>query len=194
MFVTRERANQRSGQDAVSLVRNNSCHKEEVVVHVQQITMVESIFLSLSHCLLDIFATGKHVSHRDKYGLETTTNLQSLHFHGAEKAIKLAEKYNDKDQRNLKRNCKTFSKVKCIQISCKKCLILNMFIIKSSVLEGNVSWDREVSVIKCPLHKGFVMSLSVISSVPEKSGGCREVSTIKDVCCKEVSLLAQETK
>ena len=63
-----------------------------------------------------------------------------------------------------------------------------MFIIKSSVLGGNVSWDREVSVIKCPLHKGFVMSLSVISSVSGKSGGCRDMSTIKDVCCKEVLL------
>ena len=105
--------------------------------------MTVSILLSLPHCLLN-FATGKHVNHRDKYGLETAANLQSLDFHGPEKAIKLAKKYNNKDQRNLKRNCKTLPKVKCIQISCKKCLILNVFIIKSSVLGGNVSWDRKV--------------------------------------------------
>ena len=118
--------------------------------------MVVSIFLSLSHRLLDIFATGKHVNHRDKYGLETATNLQSLHFHGPEKAIKLAKKQNNKDQRNLKSNCKILSKVKSIQISCKKFLILdNMSIMKSSVLGGNVSWDREVSAMKCPLHRGF---------------------------------------
>ena len=38
------------------------------------------------------FATGKHVNHRDKYGLEIPTNLQFLHFHGTEKTIKLAKK------------------------------------------------------------------------------------------------------
>ena len=35
---------------------------------------------------------------------------------------------------------------------------------------------REVSPIKFPLHRGFVMRV-----VPEKSGRCREVCTIKDV-------------
>ena len=54
--------------------------------------MTVSIFLSLSHCALDIFAAGKHVNHRDEYGLEIPANLQSLHFHGNEKAIKLAKK------------------------------------------------------------------------------------------------------
>ena len=49
------------------------------------------------------------------------------------------------------------SKVKYIPISCKKWLILDVSIIKSSVLGGNVSWDREVSAIKCLLHRGFVM-------------------------------------
>ena len=79
--------------------------------------MIVSIFLSLSHCALDIFATGKHVNHRDEYGLEIPAHLQSLHFHGPEKAIRLAKKQNNKDRRKLKRNCKTPSKVKCIQIS-----------------------------------------------------------------------------
>ena len=50
------------------------------------------MFLSLSNCALDIFATGKHVNHRDEYRLEIPTNLQSLHFHGPENAIKLAQK------------------------------------------------------------------------------------------------------
>ena len=48
--------------------------------------------LSLSHCALGIFTTGKHVNHRDEYGLEIPSNLQCLHFHGTEKAIKLAKK------------------------------------------------------------------------------------------------------
>ena len=54
--------------------------------------MIVSIFLSLSYCALSIFAAGKHVNHSDEYGLEIPTNLQSLHFHGTEKAIKLAKK------------------------------------------------------------------------------------------------------
>ena len=46
----------------------------------------------LSHCALGIFATEKHGSQRDEYGLKFPTNLQSLHFHGTERAIKLAKK------------------------------------------------------------------------------------------------------
>ena len=70
-----------------SLVRTNSHCKGEVVVHVQQ------KFLRLYRCFnLDTFATGKHVNHRDEYGLEIPTNLQFLNFHDSEKAIKLAKK------------------------------------------------------------------------------------------------------
>ena len=54
--------------------------------------MIVSIFLSLSRFALGVFATGKHVNHRDEYELEIPTNLQSLHFHGTEKAINLAKK------------------------------------------------------------------------------------------------------
>ena len=54
--------------------------------------MIVSIFLSLCYCTLGIFATGKHINHSDEYGLDISTNLQSLHFHGTEKAIKLAKK------------------------------------------------------------------------------------------------------
>ena len=84
--------------------------------------------------------------------------------------------------------------MKCIQISCKKCLILDVSAIKRSVLGGNVSWDlkmmstTEVSAIKCSLHGDFIEGLTVISSVPKRSVRCREVSAIKDVHYKEVSL------
>ena len=54
--------------------------------------MIVSIFLYLSHCALDIFATEKHVNHRDEYGLEIPTNLQFLNCHGPEKTIKLGRK------------------------------------------------------------------------------------------------------
>ena len=62
--------------------------------------MIVSIFLSLSYIALSIFAAGKHVNHSDEYGLEIPTNLQSLHFHGTEKAVKLAKKV--KKQRSKK--------------------------------------------------------------------------------------------
>ena len=74
--------------------------------------MIVSIFLSLSHWTLDIFVTGKHVNHRDEYGLEIPTNLQFLNCYGREKVIKLAKKQNTKDRRKLKRNYKTLTKVK----------------------------------------------------------------------------------
>ena len=54
--------------------------------------MIVSMFLFLPHYALVIFAIKKHVNHRDEYGLAILTNLQSLHFHGPEKAIKLAKK------------------------------------------------------------------------------------------------------
>ena len=51
----------------------------------------DCIHISIS-ISLGIFATGKYMNHRDEYGLEFSTNLQSLHFHGTEKAINLAKK------------------------------------------------------------------------------------------------------
>ena len=53
----------------------------------------DCVYISLlSHCALGIFATGKHVNQRDEDGLKFPTNLRSLHFHGTERAIKLAKK------------------------------------------------------------------------------------------------------
>ena len=103
-----------------------------------------------------IFATGKHVNHRDKYRLETATNLQSLHFMDLKRLLNWLKSRITKIKEILNQTVKILSKVKSIQISCKKFLILdNMSIMKSSVQGGNVSWDREVSAMKCPLHRGF---------------------------------------
>ena len=114
--------------------------------------MIVSIFISLFHCDLGIFVTGKHVNHSDEYVLEIPANLQSLHFHGTGKAIKLAKKLNNKDRRKLKRNCKTLSKVKCKQIYCKMCLVLDVSAIDRSILGGNVSWDLKTmsTIDRCP--------------------------------------------
>ena len=45
------------------------------------------------------------------------------------------------------------SKVKCVQISCKKTLILDMSAIKRSILGSNVSWDLKMmsTVDRCLL-------------------------------------------
>ena len=51
--------------------------------------MIVSMFLSLSHCTLDIFATEKRVNYGIEYGLKIPANF---HFYGHEKAIKLAKK------------------------------------------------------------------------------------------------------
>ena len=76
-------------KNVVAVVRTN-CHcKEEVVGHVQQKSLIVSMFLSLPQCALEIFATGKRVNHGGKYGLEIPANVL---FHGGEKAIKLTKK------------------------------------------------------------------------------------------------------
>ena len=76
VFAVRERANQRSGKKCI-----NSLCKEEVIGHV---SLIASMFLSLPHCALGIFATGKLVNHGVEYGLEILVNF---HFYGPEKAM-----------------------------------------------------------------------------------------------------------
>ena len=81
--------------------------------------MIVSMFLSLPHCALDIFATGKRVNHGGQYGLEIQANF---HFYVPQNTIKLVKKSN-KDQRKLKQNCKTLSKVTRMQFSYNKWFI-----------------------------------------------------------------------
>ena len=119
-----------------------------------KISIVVLIFLSLSHCVLDIFLTEKQVNHRDEYGLETPTNLQLLNFHVPEKAIKLDKKENNKDLIKFKRNYKTLPKFICIQMSCKNTLISDMSAVERSILGSNVSWDLKMipTIERCPLQ------------------------------------------
>ena len=74
---------------AVSVVLTNSRCKKGAWPCTTETSMIASIFLSLSHCALDIFATGENVKQRGEYGLEIPTDF---HFHGPEKVIKLAKK------------------------------------------------------------------------------------------------------
>ena len=77
-------------KNAAAVARTNSHSKKEVVGYVpRSISMIASISLFLPHCVLDIFAVGKHVNHGGAYGLEMPDNF---HFYEPEKAIKLAKK------------------------------------------------------------------------------------------------------
>ena len=79
------------------------------------------MFLSLLHCILKIFATEKCINFGVEYGLEIPA---TFHFYDPEKSLEQArEKQNSKDRRKLQRNCKILSKIQCIQIFYKKCLI-----------------------------------------------------------------------
>ena len=78
--------------------------------------MTVSMFLSLPHCALDIFATEKRVNHGREQGIKIPVNFQ---FYGLENDNKLAKKYNNKDQRKRKRNCKTLSVIEILQFRAK---------------------------------------------------------------------------
>ena len=76
-------------KNAVAVVLSNSHCKEEVDNHVQEETMIISMFLFLPRSNLDIFATGKRVNHGGEYRLEISVNFQ---FSRLKKTIKLAKK------------------------------------------------------------------------------------------------------
>ena len=70
---------------AVAVVRINSLGKEVVVGHMPKfISMIASMFLSLSWCTLSIEGTGKGVNRGAGYGLEIPAKF---HFYGPENAI-----------------------------------------------------------------------------------------------------------
>ena len=75
-------------KNSVAVARTNSHCKQEVV-SATEISMIVSMFLSLPHCALDIFATGKRVKHGGEYRPEI---LADFHLYVPKKAIKLAKK------------------------------------------------------------------------------------------------------
>ena len=63
--------------------------------------MIVSIFLSLPHCALDIFATGKHVNQRDEYGVEIPKNFSSNIFMDLERPLNWLKNKIPKIEENL---------------------------------------------------------------------------------------------
>ena len=87
-------------KNAVTVIRLNSCGKEEVVGHVlQNISKVVSLHLSLSHCYLELEVTGKLVNRGGSYGLEIPARFR---FHGPERATPWLETRLIKIEERLK--------------------------------------------------------------------------------------------
>ena len=87
VFVTHQRANKKGGKNAVSLVRTNSHCKGEVVVHVQQ--KFPLLYPYFYPCPIALWTS---LQLENMSSIEMNTDWKFLHFHGTEKAIKLAKK------------------------------------------------------------------------------------------------------
>ena len=129
------------GKNAISLVLTNSHCGGAVFVHVEQ----KSPWLYPYFYLCPI-ALWTSLQPENTSTTEMNMDWKFLQIYTPYIFMELKEplnwlkRKNKRDRRKLKRNCKTLSKVKCIQIYCKKCLILDV-----SAIE------------RCPLHGGFVM-------------------------------------
>ena len=112
----------------------NSLCKGEGVVHVQQ----KSSWLHryFYPCPIVLWTS---LQLENMSTIEMNTDWKSLQIYNPYIFMDLERPLNwlkikiNKEQRKLKQNCKT-SKVKCKQISCKKCLILGVSAIERSVL------------------------------------------------------------
>ena len=88
------------GKTAVALIRISSYSEEMVVGHVPlNISKIVFMFLSLSHCVVDIFATEKRISWGGGYGLKIPANF---YFYGPEKAINWLKNKINKIEEKLK--------------------------------------------------------------------------------------------
>ena len=72
--------------------------------------MIASIFLSLPHYALDIFTTGKHVNHRDEYGLVIPTIYNPYIFMDLKRQLDWRKSKITKTEENLNETVKHCSK------------------------------------------------------------------------------------
>ena len=134
------------GKNAVSLVCTNSHCRGEGVVHVQQKS--PSLDPYFYPCPIALWAS---LQPGNTSTIEMNTDWKFLQIYNPyifmelKRPLNWLKKSNKNDRRKLKRNCKTWSKVKCIQISCKTYLILDVSAIERSVLGGNVSWEASTT-------------------------------------------------
>ena len=92
------------GKNAVPVIRINSYSKELLVGHVlKNMSKIVFMLLSLPHCALGIFVTGKRINRGGGYGLEIPANF---YFYGPEKAINWLGNKINKIEEKLKENIK----------------------------------------------------------------------------------------
>ena len=137
-------------KNAVSLVRINSHCRGEMVSNVQRKS--PWLYPYFYPCLTALWASLLPES-TSTIAMNTDWKFLQIYnpyiFMELTRPLNWLKKWNNKDRRKLRRNCKTLSKVKCMQSSCKKCLILDVSAIERSVLGGNVSFDlKKMSTIE----------------------------------------------
>ena len=186
--------------NTVSLVHINSHCKGEVIVHGQQKSPWLYPYFHL--CTIALWTS---LQLENTSTIEMNTDWKSLQIYNPYIFVDLKRPWNNwlkskiiDIEENLNETVKHFSKVKFIQISCKKSLILDVSAIERPVLGVNVSWDLKmmpiIEIERCPLLsvryiEVFLWEFSrhFIHSW-EKCVRYREVSAIKDVRYEEVSL------
>ena len=90
MFEKQERPTNKMDKTAVAVIPINSSSEEVVIGHVSKImSKIVFLVLSLPHCALDIFVTGKRINRGGGYGLKIPANF---YFYGPEKAIHCLKK------------------------------------------------------------------------------------------------------
>ena len=141
-------------QNAVSLVSANSHCRGEVLVHVQQKS--QWLYPYFYPCPTAYWAS---LQPENTSTIAVNTDWKFLQIYNPYIFMEMKNPLNclkskkNKDRRKDKQNCKTLSKVKCIQISCKECLILDLSAIERSVLAGNMSEGLKMmsTLMKCHL-------------------------------------------
>ena len=87
-------------KNSVTVIRLNSCGKEEMVGHpAQNISKVISLYLSLPNFSLELEVTGKRVSRGGGYGLKIPARFC---FYGPEKSTQWLETRLTKNEGQLK--------------------------------------------------------------------------------------------
>ena len=141
-------------KNVVSFFCTNSYFRGEVVVYVQQ--KFSWLYPYFYPCPIALWTS---LQPENTSTIEMNTDWKFLQIYNPyifmemKRPLNWLKKKNNKDRRELKRNCKTLSRVKCIQVFRKKCLILDVSAIERSVLRGNMSWNLKMmcTIERCPL-------------------------------------------
>ena len=88
VFVMHENVSQGNVKESLWFTLIFFCEKRDSQPCATESPMIVSMFLFLSHCVLDIVATGKWVNHGGKFGIKTHV---SFNLYGPENTTKSTE-------------------------------------------------------------------------------------------------------